>query len=141
MNKLLTILLASAFATGAAVAQTSSNGVNTGDLAGSNTPSGTGAATVGTTHATTAEKRAMRSGDSSTGSAGGTGAAAATGTLGASGDTGLCAPGADKNDRNNCMPGSRVGNPAKPMAGGKAMDSGKAEGEAAQDKTDKTNTH
>ena len=56
MNKLLSILLAGTFATGAALAQSpAKTGVDTGDLAGSNTPSGTGAANVGTNHTTTAD--------------------------------------------------------------------------------------
>ena len=133
MNKLLTILLAGTFAAGAAVAGTSATGSNTGDLAGSNTASGTGSASVGTKHTTTADKRAEKSGTSSMGSAGTTNdAASATGTLGASGDTGLCPPGVDKTDKNHCMQGSQVGKSGKKD---KAMHSGKDEGEKAQDKT------
>jgi hypothetical protein len=66
------------------------------------------------------------------GSAGTTGA---TGTLGASGE---CPPGLDKKD-DNCMPPGQVRKSGKSMTKDKAMHSGKAEGEQAQDKTDKTN--
>jgi hypothetical protein len=137
MNKLLTILLAGTFAAGAAVAGTSATGSNTGDLAGSNTASGTGSAAAGTNHTTTAEKRAEKSGTSSMGSSA-AGTANDTGTLGASGDTGLCPPGVDKTDKNHCMQGSSVGKSGKSMSKDKAMHSDKGEGENAQDKTDKT---
>jgi hypothetical protein len=125
MNKLLSILLAGTIATGAALAQSpAKTGVDTGDLAGSNTPSGTGAANVGTNHTTTADKRAMRTGADTMGSTGAatdsTGTAGATGSMGASGDAGMTGKAGKGNGK----------------ISSKAKKNGKAEGEQAEDRTE-----
>jgi len=138
MSKLLTILLAGAFATGAAIAQTTpATGSDKGSDSTRSSTTAPGAGSGATTSGGGSGKTSAEGG--STGNTTATTDSkpgAATGAMGASGDSTFCPPGLEKKD-NNCMPPGQADKSGASSMNNKAMGSDKADGEKAQDRSTK----